>query len=118
VERDHLPALALRARREIMPGFRFILPAAEAERLATAVPSARVTEMDANHYAITTHDDPIAAIGAFLRTSWRPGARPPRRPPDRRAFAVRPARWLAGTSRQTQNPLPSRFAITCHHVLP
>ena len=64
-----MPALVLRARREILPGFGFILPAAEAERFATAVPSARVAEIDANHYTVTTHDDSIAAIGAFLRTS-------------------------------------------------
>ena len=60
-----VPALVLRARQEIMPGFGFILPAAEAERFAAAVPSARVVEIDANHYTITTHDDSIAAIGAF-----------------------------------------------------
>jgi pimeloyl-ACP methyl ester carboxylesterase len=60
------PALVLRARQEIMPGFGFILPAAEAERFAAAVPSARVVEIDANHYTITTHDDSIAAMGAFL----------------------------------------------------
>ena len=64
-----MPALVLRARREILPGFGFILPAAEAERFAMAVPSARVAEIDANHYTITTHDDSIAAIGAFLRAS-------------------------------------------------
>jgi pimeloyl-ACP methyl ester carboxylesterase len=64
-----MPALVLRARREILPGFEFILPAAEAERFAAAVPSARVAEIDASHYTITTHDDAIAAIGAFLRTS-------------------------------------------------
>lgn len=64
-----MPALVLRAGREIMPGFGFILPAAEAQRFAAAVPSARVAEIDANHYTITTHDDSIAAIGAFLRTS-------------------------------------------------
>ena len=64
-----MPALALRARQEIMPGFGFILPAAEAQRFAAAVPSARVMEIDANHYTITTHDDSIAAIGAFLRPS-------------------------------------------------
>ena len=64
-----MPALVLRARQEIMPGFGFILPAAEAQRFAAAVPSARVVDIDANHYAITTHDDSIAAIGAFLRTS-------------------------------------------------
>jgi hypothetical protein len=64
-----MPALVLRARREILPGFGFILPAAEAELFAAAVPSARVAEIDANHYTITTQDDSIAAIGAFLRTS-------------------------------------------------
>ena len=62
-------ALVLRARQEIMPGFGSILPTAEAERFAAAVPSARVIEIDANHYTITTHDDSIAALGAFLRTS-------------------------------------------------
>jgi pimeloyl-ACP methyl ester carboxylesterase len=64
-----MPALLLRARQEIMPGFGFILPAAEAERFSAVVPSARVVEIDANHYTITTHDDSIAAIGAFVRTS-------------------------------------------------
>jgi pimeloyl-ACP methyl ester carboxylesterase len=64
-----MPVLVLRARQEIMPGFGHILPAAEADRFAAAVPSARVVEIDANHYATTTHDDSIAAIGAFLRTS-------------------------------------------------
>ena len=64
-----MPALVLRARQEIMPGFGFILPAAEAERFAAAVPSARGAEIDANHYTIITHDDSIAAIDAFLRTS-------------------------------------------------
>jgi 3-oxoadipate enol-lactonase len=64
-----MPALLLRARREILPGFGFILPAAEAQRFAAAVPAARVVEIDANHYTITTHDDSIAAISAFLRTS-------------------------------------------------
>ena len=64
-----MPTLVLRTRQEIMPGFGFILPAAEAQRFAAAVPSARVVEIDANHYTITTHDDSIAAIGAFLRPS-------------------------------------------------
>jgi pimeloyl-ACP methyl ester carboxylesterase len=64
-----MPTLLLRARQEIMPGFGFILPAAETEQFAAAVPSARVVEIDANHYVITTHDDSIAAIGAFLGAS-------------------------------------------------
>jgi pimeloyl-ACP methyl ester carboxylesterase len=64
-----MPALVLRARQEILPGFGSILPAAEAERFGAAVPSARVADIDANHFTITTHDDSIAAIGAFLRTT-------------------------------------------------
>jgi len=64
-----MPALVVRAGREILPGFGSILPAAEAERFAAAVPSARVVEIDANHYTVTTHDDSIAAIGAFLRAA-------------------------------------------------
>ena len=60
-----------------LPGFGFILPAAEAARFAAAVPSAPVAEIDANHYTITTHDDSIAAIGAFLRTSRLGDGRPP-----------------------------------------
>jgi pimeloyl-ACP methyl ester carboxylesterase len=64
-----MPALVLRVRQESMPGLGSILPAAEAQRFGAAVPSARVVEIDANHYTITTHDDSIAAISAFLRTS-------------------------------------------------
>jgi pimeloyl-ACP methyl ester carboxylesterase len=64
-----MPTLVLRARQEIMPGFGSILPAAEAQLFAAAVPSARVAEIDANHFTITTHDDSIAAIAAFLRTN-------------------------------------------------
>lgn len=64
-----MPALVLRARQEIMSGFGFILSAAEAERFAAAVPSVRVVEIDANHYTITTYDDSIATISAFLGTS-------------------------------------------------
>jgi hypothetical protein len=50
-------------------GSGFILPTAEAQRFAAAVPPAPVPEIDANHYTITTHDHSIASIGAFLRTS-------------------------------------------------
>ena len=45
------------------------VPGAVAGRFTVAVPSARVEEVDADHYVITTHDDSIAAIGTFLRTS-------------------------------------------------
>ncbi|HYB47747.1 MAG TPA: hypothetical protein VED20_10370 [Streptosporangiaceae bacterium] len=63
-----MTALVLRAGQEIVPGFGFILPAAEAQRFAAAVPSARVVEIGANRYA-PTHDDSVATIDAFLRTS-------------------------------------------------
>ena len=63
-----MPALAMRARQEINPGFGFILPAAEAERFAAAAPSARVRR-STRSFTITTYDDSIAAIGAFLRAS-------------------------------------------------
>ena len=71
-----VPALVLRATREILPGFRFILPAAEAERFVAAVPSAVLAEVEANHYTITTHDDSIASI---VRSCARgdSGAAPP-----------------------------------------
>ena len=98
-----MPALVLRARREILPGFGFILPAAEAERFAATVPSARVVEIDANHYTITTHDDSIAAIGAFLRTSAHRGRRRTRSlrgPPSRRA-----GKWGAKL-RASRGPVP------------
>jgi len=64
-----MPTLVLRARQEILPKSGYILPAAEAERFAAAVPSARVVEIDANHFTITTHDKSITEIGTFLGTS-------------------------------------------------
>ena len=38
-----------------------------------ALGRAHVMEIDANHYTITTHDDSIAAIGAFLHKLTPPG---------------------------------------------
>jgi hypothetical protein len=86
-----MPTLVLRARQEIMPGFGFILPAAEAGRFAAAVPSARMAEIDANHYTITTHDDSsLPSVRSGARAD-APGAESPRRPPGRRPSAVPPA---------------------------
>ena len=67
-----MPALVLRAGQEILPGFGFILRAAETQRFAAAVPSTRVAEIDANHYTITTHDDSIAASSTSRRrhSAW------------------------------------------------
>jgi hypothetical protein len=104
-----MPALVLRARQEILPGFGFILPAAKVERFAAAAPSAYMAEIDANHYTITMHGDAIAAIGALI-----PGAKSPRRSPQvaERSGAV--AQWLARTSRLTQNWSLLGCAITVH----
>ena len=62
-----VPTLVLRARQEILPTFGYVLPSVEAQRFAAAVPSARVMEIDANHFTITTHDESIDQIGKFLR---------------------------------------------------
>ena len=61
-----MPTLVLRARQEILPKSGYIVPSAEAQRFAAAVPSARVMEIDANHFTITTHDESIDEIGKFL----------------------------------------------------
>ena len=93
-----MPALVLRARQEIMPGFGSILAAAEAERFAAAVPSARVAEIDANHYTITTHEIPSPpSVRSCARAD--PRAKSPRRSPDRRTCLVPSAWWLAALTR-------------------
>jgi pimeloyl-ACP methyl ester carboxylesterase len=61
-----MPSLLLRATQEIMPGFQYILPKAEAERFAREVPNSTLVEIDANHYTICMHADAAAAIAAFL----------------------------------------------------
>jgi hypothetical protein len=65
VERDHHADAGAAGPAGDHARVRVVLPAAEAGRFAAAVPSARMAEIDANHYTITTHDDSIAAIGAF-----------------------------------------------------
>jgi hypothetical protein len=61
-----MPALLLRARRELLPGSGYIVSAADAARFASEVPEARVAEVDANHYGIMTADATVAALRAFL----------------------------------------------------
>jgi pimeloyl-ACP methyl ester carboxylesterase len=61
-----MPALLVRATREIVPGHRHILTAADAERFLREVPTARLAEVDATHYSSAMHPDTVRAIAGFL----------------------------------------------------
>ena len=63
-----MPVLVLRAEREILPGFQYILNREEAHRFASAVPRATLVDVDANHYTISMHAASAAAIRDFLQT--------------------------------------------------
>jgi pimeloyl-ACP methyl ester carboxylesterase len=62
-----MPTLLLRATQELFGGAGFIVPPAERDDFLAAVPSARLVEVDANHYGINTHEASSDAIAAFLR---------------------------------------------------
>lgn len=61
-----MPVLLLRATQELFDGAGFIVPVAERDAFLAAVPSARLVEVDANHYGINTHHASSEAIAAFL----------------------------------------------------
>jgi pimeloyl-ACP methyl ester carboxylesterase len=61
-----MPALLLRAGRELLPGYGFIVGAADATEFARTVPGPSVVEIDANHYGIITADATVAALREFL----------------------------------------------------
>lgn len=60
------PILLLRAARELVPGAGFIVGEADRDRFVREVPSARLVEVDANHYGIITSDTTVSAIREFL----------------------------------------------------
>ena len=62
------PTLLLRAGRELLPGYGYILSAADATRFANEVPSAKVVEIDANHYGIITTEASAVAVADFFAT--------------------------------------------------
>jgi len=62
-----MPALLLRATRELAPGCGFVVPADDRDRFRDSVPGATVVEVDANHLTILTHNDTTAALANFLR---------------------------------------------------
>lgn len=61
-----MPTLLLRATKELLPGFGYVVPEDERDRFVHAVPAATVVEVDANHYGINTHEASAAAIAEFL----------------------------------------------------
>jgi len=61
-----MPALLLRAAREILPGLGYIVSADDAARFERELPAARVRAVDANHYTVITSDESAAAIAEFL----------------------------------------------------
>jgi pimeloyl-ACP methyl ester carboxylesterase len=60
------PVLVLRATRELLPGHGFIVKAEDARRFAAEIPSARVEEIDANHYGIITAEASAQAVARFF----------------------------------------------------
>jgi pimeloyl-ACP methyl ester carboxylesterase len=63
------PVLLLRAARELLPGAGCIISQSDRDRFAREVQSARVVDVDANHYGIITADATAAAIAEFVATS-------------------------------------------------
>ena len=61
-----MPSLLLRAQREVLPGFGYILTRADVDRYLAEVPGSRAVEIDAGHYEIGIHRDAARAIAEFL----------------------------------------------------
>ena len=63
-----VPALLVRAAREILPGMGRVVSEEDSRRFPAEVKSAEVITVDANHYCVGYHPDAIAAIDNFLAT--------------------------------------------------
>jgi pimeloyl-ACP methyl ester carboxylesterase len=61
-----MPALVIRARREMTAGTGYILTPRDFERFVATVPGAKAVEVDANHYTVVTDDDTALAITEFF----------------------------------------------------
>ena len=61
-----MPTLLVRAGRPLLPGTGFVVGAALRDAFLAAVPSARVAEVDANHYGVMAHAHALGAIETFL----------------------------------------------------
>jgi pimeloyl-ACP methyl ester carboxylesterase len=64
-----MPALLVRATREMRPGSGFVVPAAERDAFLGAVTAAEVAEVDANHVTVNAHPVATSAIERFLRST-------------------------------------------------
>jgi pimeloyl-ACP methyl ester carboxylesterase len=62
----NLPVRLVRAARELLPGYGFIVSRTDRDRFAVEVPRAQVIEVDANHYGIITAEATVEALRAFL----------------------------------------------------
>jgi len=61
-----MPVLLLYASREIMPGMGHIVSSADRQRFPEVVPTAKVVDVDANHYTVNTSQASADAIRAFF----------------------------------------------------
>lgn len=61
-----MPVLLVRAARPILPGMGYIVSEEDSKRFPAEVASARVIEVDANHYNVGYHPDAAVAIKQFL----------------------------------------------------
>jgi pimeloyl-ACP methyl ester carboxylesterase len=65
-----MPALVLRARREVTPGTGYVLTKRDSERFVATVPRSTAVEIDANHYTIVTNDESVVAIKEFFAAGY------------------------------------------------
>jgi len=61
-----MPSLVIRATRELLPGFGYILTQADVDRFLTEVPGSRAAEIDAGHYQVGMEPATAQAIAEFL----------------------------------------------------
>ena len=61
-----MPVLLLRASQEILPGFGRIVSDRDRERFAQEVATAKVVDVDGNHFTVNTHEDSAKAIASFF----------------------------------------------------
>ena len=61
-----MPTLLVRATRQLLPDTGLVVGVAIRDAFLAAVPSARLAEVDANHYGVMAHPDALVAIGDFL----------------------------------------------------
>jgi 3-oxoadipate enol-lactonase len=61
-----MPALLVRATREMIPGSGFVVSQRDRDRFPAMVPGAVVADVDSNHYTVVTSDATVSAIRDFF----------------------------------------------------